>query len=144
LLESVELEEMVARFDNNIGAVYIIFALLVALTTVCFFMGTILVKILVYILCCCGFWESELQEKEDGAIKVEEMLHAGVDSKSMDIFKDYKLQSLKLFYARCRAERDDVMDMNADDFIDKTEDKAFLEKVLSKRVEYVERAIKSH
>ena len=45
------------------------------------------------------------------------MLHSGVDSVSMCIFKDMKLASLKLFYTRCCKELDEVSEMTGSMFI---------------------------
>ena len=36
------------------------------------------------------------------------MLHAGVDSVSMDIYRDFKLPNLALFYERCLRELEEV------------------------------------
>jgi hypothetical protein len=74
------------------------------------------------------------------------MLHSGVDTTSMDIYKDLKLNALKMFYERCCRELEEVEKMMPDKFIEPPSNNhmghhEFLKKKMTKRRQHLEEAI---
>jgi hypothetical protein len=149
--ESIEIRAnfILNRFANHVGILYLLFILFVLLVYVLSIFGKLIFRCFYFFLChvvVCGAMENENQKKEEAAIKIEQMLHSGVDSTSMDIYKDLKLGALKMFYERCCRELEEVKKMDPTKFITEASKNhmghhEFLKKKMTKRKQHLEEAI---